>query len=142
MNASKSTHMLWIRSAWRTLELRCPVKLCAIASERHYKAMTDFMNELLDEVGDNRSHSLTGLLDAVTSFVRDYEEEHMDDPKPPPAEVLRLLMDQQGVGLVELARLFDSAESVMNVTTGLCPIAPRQARALGKRFGVPASVFL
>jgi HTH-type transcriptional regulator / antitoxin HigA len=37
--------------AWRELEIRAPVKLRAIANERHYRAMIDFMNELLDEIG-------------------------------------------------------------------------------------------
>jgi antitoxin component HigA of HigAB toxin-antitoxin module len=104
--------------------------------------MSEFMNQLLDEVGDARSHPLTGLLDVVAGFVHDYEQEYVKDPKPPPAEVLRFLMEQQGVGLMDLAAFFDCPDTVAKAASGLCAIAPRQARALGKRFRVPPSMFL
>jgi HTH-type transcriptional regulator / antitoxin HigA len=104
--------------------------------------MIDFMNELLDEVGENRSHALAGLLDVVAGFIRDYEDEHVEDPKPPPGEVLRFLMGQHGMGLLDLADLFESADSLANATTGTGSVGPREARALGKRFGVPAAMFL
>ncbi len=55
--------------AWRELEARAPVKLCSIHTERHHKAMREFMNKLLDEIGDQESHPLMGLLDVVTLFV-------------------------------------------------------------------------
>jgi len=46
--------------AWRELEARAPVKLCSIHTERHHKAMREFMNKLLDEIGDQESHPLMG----------------------------------------------------------------------------------
>lgn len=100
------------------------------------------MNELLDEVGENRGHPLVGLLDTVAGFVHEYENEYFEDPKPPPHEVLKFLMNQRGVGLADLAGLFDSADNLRNAVMGLGPLAPREARALGKRFGVPAAMFL
>lgn len=86
-----------IAPAWRELEARVSVKLSAIRSERHYKSMTEFMNELLDEIGDRESHPLAGLLDVVTMFVRDYEEREVDIPEASPAAVLRFLMDRRGL---------------------------------------------
>ena len=40
--------------------------------------MVEFMNQLLDEIGDRKTHPLRGLLDIVTSFVHDYEERAPD----------------------------------------------------------------
>lgn len=54
--------------AMKELETRATVKLRAIESERHYRAMVEFMNDLLDEVGDRENHPLMGLLDIVTAF--------------------------------------------------------------------------
>lgn len=51
--------------------------------------MTEFMNGLLDEIGDRESHPLAGLLDVVTMFVRDYDEREVEIPEASPAAVLR-----------------------------------------------------
>jgi HTH-type transcriptional regulator/antitoxin HigA len=53
---------------WRELESQTHVKLRAIESERHYRSMVGFMNDLLDIVGDQESHPLMGLLDVVTGI--------------------------------------------------------------------------
>ena len=78
----------------RAGEARIPVKLAAIHNERHYKAMTEFMNELLDEMGERESHPLMELLDVVTILVSDYEDKHKKLPEASPADVLRFLMEQ------------------------------------------------
>ena len=128
--------------AWREPETRAPVKLRAIESERHYRAMVDFMNKLLDEVGDRETHALTGLLDVVSVFVRDYEERNVAMPDAEPAAVLRFLMEQHGLRQSDLARIFGSQSNVSEVLSGKREINARQARALGKRFGVSPAVFI
>jgi HTH-type transcriptional regulator/antitoxin HigA len=128
--------------AWQELEARAPVKLTAIRSERHYKAMTEFMNKLLDKVGDRESHPLAGLLDVVTMFVRDYEERHVEIPDAGPAEVLRFMMEQHDLRQVDLAELFGSQSNVSEILNGKREINARQARALGKRFGVSPAAFI
>jgi HTH-type transcriptional regulator/antitoxin HigA len=131
-----------VAPAWRELEARTPVKLTAIRSERHYKAMTEFMNELLDKIGDRESHPLAGLLDVVSMFVRDYEERHVEIPDASPADVLRFLMDRRELRQIDLANLFGSQSNVSEVLNGKREINARQARALGKRFGVSPAAFI
>jgi HTH-type transcriptional regulator / antitoxin HigA len=131
-----------VAPAWRELEARAPVKLAAIRSERHYKAMTEFMNELLDEIGERESHPLMGLLDIVTLFVGDYEDKHVKIPEASPADVLRFLMEQNQLRQVDLADLFGSQSNVSEVLNGKREINARQARDLGKRFGVSPAVFI
>lgn len=63
-----------LASAWREFELRSPVRFQTIATEQQYRAMIEFMNELLDVVGDDESHSLIGLLDVVAILVEDFEQ--------------------------------------------------------------------
>jgi HTH-type transcriptional regulator / antitoxin HigA len=128
--------------AWKELEARVAVKLSAIRSERHYKAMTEVMNELLDEIGDRESHPLAGLLDVVTMFVRDYEEREVEIPEASPAAVLRFLMDQRGLRQVDLADVFGSQSNVSEVLSGKREINARQARALGRRLVVSPAVFI
>ncbi|GFE85208.1 helix-turn-helix domain-containing protein [Steroidobacter agaridevorans] len=128
--------------AWKELEARAPVKLSAIRSQRHYKAMTEFMNELLDEIGDRESHPLAGLIDVVTMFVRDYEEREVEIPQASPAAVLRFLMDQRGLRQVDFADVFGSQSNVSEVLNGKREINARQARALGQRLVISPAVFI
>jgi HTH-type transcriptional regulator/antitoxin HigA len=128
--------------AWRELETRAPVKLRAIESERHYRAMIDFMNNLLDKIGDREMHPLMGLLDIVTVFVRDYEMRKVEIPDAKPSAVLRLLMEQHDLRQTDLAKIFGSQSNVSEVLNGKREINARQARALGKRFGVSPAVFI
>lgn len=59
-----------------------------------------------------------------------------------PATVLRFLMDQRELRRVDLADLFGSQSNVSEVLSGKREINARQARALGKRFGVSPVVFI
>ena len=104
--------------------------------------MNEFLNELLDEIGDQRVHPLTGLLDAVTSFVRDYEEQRFIPQKCPAPAVLRFLMDQNGLDEDDLRAFFQSPSEAFDVLAGAVPITTRQARVLAKEFGVTAAMFL
>jgi HTH-type transcriptional regulator / antitoxin HigA len=128
--------------AWLELETRAPVKLRAIESERHYRGMVDFMNQLLDKIGDREMHPLMGLLDIVTVFVRDYETRNVEIPDAEPSAVLRLLMEQHDLRQADLAKIFGSQSNVSEVLNGKRNINARQARALGKRFKVSPAVFI
>lgn len=128
--------------AWRELETRTPVKLRAIENERHYRAMVDFMNELVDEIGDRKTHPLTGLLDIVTSFIRDYEEHKVEIPDAEPSGVLRFLIQQHGLRQADLSEIFGSQSNVSEVLSGKREINARQARLLAKRFGVSPAAFI
>jgi HTH-type transcriptional regulator / antitoxin HigA len=128
--------------AWRELETRTRVKLRVIENEKHYRAMVDFMNELVDEIGDRKTHPLMGLLDIVTSFVHDYEERNLEIPDAQPAGVLRFLMQQHELRQTDLAEIFGSQSNVSEVLNGKREINARQARLLAKRFSVSPAVFI
>jgi HTH-type transcriptional regulator/antitoxin HigA len=127
---------------WRELQARAPVKLQAITSDRHYRAMVLFMNELLEDIGDRENHPLIGLLDIVTNFVHDYEESNVVIPDAKPAAVLRFLMDQHGLKQADLAELFGTQSNVSEALSGKREMNVRQAKALAKRFGVSPAVFI
>jgi HTH-type transcriptional regulator/antitoxin HigA len=127
---------------WRELESQTHVKLRAIESERHYRAMVSFMNDLLDKVGDREKHPLMGLLDVVTAFVHDYEERNIEIPDAAPAVVLGFLIEQNNLRQSDLAEDFGSQSNVSEVLSGKREINARQARALAKRFGVSPAVFI
>jgi predicted HTH domain antitoxin len=63
-----------LAGAWREFQTRVPVKIGVVEDNRHYGEIVDFLNSLLDEVGDRETHPLAGLLDLVAFYVRDYED--------------------------------------------------------------------
>ena len=127
---------------WRELESQTHVKLRAIGSERHYKGMVSLMNALIDRVGDRENHVLTGLLDVVSAFVSDYEEQNVEIPTASPAAVLQFLMEQRKLRQIDLAEDFGSQSNVSEVLSGKREINARQARSLAARFGVSSAVFI
>jgi hypothetical protein len=48
-----------LAGAWREFQTRVPVKLGFIENNEHYGAMVDFMNRLLDVVGDQKAHPVS-----------------------------------------------------------------------------------
>ena len=128
--------------AWREFESRTSVKLRAIENERHYRAMVNIMNKLLDEIVDRETHPLMGLLDIVIFFVHDYEERNIEIPEAEPRVVLRFLMEQHDLRQSDLAEIFGSQSNVSEVLNGKREISARQARALSSRFGVSPAVFI
>lgn len=142
MTHAAARSMDTLTPAWRQLETRTSVRLRAIENERHYRAMVDFMNELVDEIGDRKAHPLMGLLDIVTSFIRDYEEHNVEIPDAEPSGVLRFLMQQHGLRQADLSEIFGSQSNVSEVLSGKREINARQARLLAKRFGVSPAAFI
>ena len=68
MNSAAVKDLDTLTLAWREFQTRTPVKLRTIDSERHYRAVTNLMNKLVDEIGDRETHPLVGLFDIVTFF--------------------------------------------------------------------------
>ena len=128
--------------AWREFQSKTPVKLHAVENERHYRAMVNVMNKLVDEIGDRETHPLMGLLDIVTFFAHDYEERNIEIPEAEPRAVLRFLMEQHDLRQSDLAEIFGSQSNVSETLNGKREINARQARALGERFGVSPAVFI
>jgi len=104
--------------------------------------MVDFLNELIDEIGDRESHALMGLLDIVSHFIHDYEERNIEFPNPEPHAVLRFFMEQHNLRQADLANIFGSRANVRDVLNGAREINTSQARILAARFHVSAVVFI
>lgn len=141
-SAASNDDLDTLAPAWREFQTRTPVKLRTIENERHYRAMVNILNKLVDEIGDRETHPLMGLLDIVSFFVRDYEERNVEIPDAEPAAVLRFFMEQHNLRQADLAEIFGSQSNVSEVLNGKREINARQARALADRFSVSAAAFI
>ena len=96
--------------------------------EADYQALVEALDELLDVVGDDESHSLAGLVEHLGDLVSAYETVH--NPMP----------EQHGLGQADLPEV--GAQSVVShVLSGKRRLNVRQIRELARRFGVSVETF-
>jgi HTH-type transcriptional regulator/antitoxin HigA len=106
--------------------------------------MQALMDELLGLVGDDEDHPLADLLDVIGMLVAQYEDENTPGlfASSKPSEVLQFLMEQHGLKQADLRKEIGTQGVVSEILSGTRQINARQAKALAKRFGVSAAVFL
>ena len=130
-----------IESAWAVFEESVGGAI-PIRSPRQYARATQLLDELLDIVGGMEQHPLAGLLEVVGDLVGIYEASEVAMPDAHPRDVLRLLMEANGLSQSDLANELGGQPVVSDVLSGKREINARQARALAKRFGVSAAAFI
>ena len=123
-------------------DLRERLGLGPIHSKVQYKRMVHLMNGLLDEVGANEKHPLADLLEIVGDIISVYEDRHVQIDDAEPREVLRLLMEQNGLQQKDLASELGSQSVASEILGGKRAINARQAKALAARFSVAPGAFL
>ncbi len=115
--------------------------LLSIRNEREYKAAVKRLNGLLDEIGENEKHPLYGLLDTLSTLIQAYEVEHYPIPEADGPEVLRYLMEEQGLTQSDLPEV-GSQGVVSEILSGKRQLNVRQIRLLAQRFNVSGAVFV
>lgn len=48
-------------------------------TQEEYQGLVEFLDHLIDEVGENESHPLASLMEVVGILVEKYEDEHVPD---------------------------------------------------------------
>lgn len=129
-----------VERAWRAF--RSSLDVGAIRTPKQYEQTVGLMNQLVDIVGENERHPLSGLLDLVGELVAAYDTRAHPIPDAPPREVLRLLMEQNGLTQDGLRAELGGQSVVSAILNGKRQINSRQARALAARFGVSPAAFL
>jgi HTH-type transcriptional regulator / antitoxin HigA len=126
--------------AWAALNRETQIGV--IRTDRDYRKMSALVDKLIDEIGSDENHELSGLLSVLGSLIEQYEEDniHLDDAEP--ADVLRFLMAEHGLKQADLAAEIGSQGIVSEVLNGKRKLNARQAKALGERFSISPAVFL
>ncbi len=115
--------------------------LLTVRNEREYNAAVKRMNELLDEIGTNEKHPLYGLLDTLGTLNHAYEDEHFSIPESTGAEILRFLMDENGMTQSDLPEV-GSQGVVSEILNSKRELNVRQIRILAKKFKVSPAAFV
>ena len=129
------------QAAWAALESAMG-RLGPVETDGDYTRVSAVLSRLLDETRGNEDHPLGALLEYVSSLIESYETQQFAPPEAKPADVLRLLMDANGLKQTDLASEIGGQSVVSAILSGRREINARQARALAKRFSVSPALFI
>lgn len=128
-----------IQSSWKAFDSMTHLR--PIHSDEAYQHMVSLMNSLLDTVGDDEDHALSGLLELVGDIVSNYEREHFPIEPLPPNESLRLLIESRGLTQEDLRSIVPQS-NLSAILAGKRNISATLAGKLGKFFGVSPALFV
>ena len=106
-----------------------------------YDRTVALMNYLLDVVGDEEDHALSGLLDLVSELVEDYDASHHGIEPSEPREVLRYLIEIRGLKQGDLAGIVPQS-NLSAILAGKRKISATLAGKLAKYFNISPAVFV
>lgn len=112
-----------------------------IRNDEEYDRTVALMNNLLDIVGDDENHALSGLLELVGELVEDYDTAHFTIEASDPKEVLRYLIESRGLKQGDLAEVVPQS-NLSAILAGKRKISATLAGKLGKFFNISPAVFV
>ena len=120
--------------------LQRDVPLHPIRTAREYDDAVAAMNRLLDAGAADEKHPLADLVATLGQLIGTYDDQHHRLPAASGAEVLKFLMEQNGLSQSDLPDV-GSQGVVSEILSGKRRLNLRQIRVLKKRFGVSADAF-
>lgn len=131
-----------IVEAWRFLSHELG-DLRKIRSEEQLQKVISLVDVLVEQQGEVEEGGFDASFAAyLEDLIEEYENETLGMAHAPPNEVLRGLMELNGLKQADLAREFGGQSVVSDVLAGKRAINARQAAALGARFKLSPAVFI
>ena len=109
--------------------------------EETYNHLVSVLDSLADEIQEDESHKLAGLMEVVGNLLDSYETQNFKIGDSDPISVLRELMEQNQLSQGDLSEI-GSQGVVSEILNGKRQLNVRQIKALSERFGVSPMVFL
>jgi HTH-type transcriptional regulator/antitoxin HigA len=128
-----------IAQNWAALQAQ--LSLTPIRNEEDYQRMVRVANSLADHLKGNQEDPLADLFAIVSELVEKWEVSHVIIPKAEPREVLRHLLETNGLKQKDLVGIA-SPTVVSDILAGRRAISKKVAKALALRFHTDVSVFL
>ncbi len=103
--------------------------------------MTGWLDELVEEVGDEEDHPLAALMETLGTLIETYETDTIPEPEVDPTETLIFLIKEHGLVKGDLPKV-GGEEMISEILFGKRALDIRKIQTLGKRFNVSPHVFL
>lgn len=121
--------------------------LAHIHGDTEYESALEFIETLMEVIGDNPDDPRWGLLEVATKVVDNYEArtypeiDEFFEQHHGPASVIRVLMDQYHLNMSDFPEI-GSSDIVAGILEGNKDMSLRQVKALSARFRIDPSLFL
>jgi HTH-type transcriptional regulator/antitoxin HigA len=106
-----------------------------------YERTVAWLDELIDEVGEDENHPLSSLMETLGSLIESYENSHFPEPMGSPITSLQEFMADYNLGYTDLPELGDETV-VREILQGKRDLTLAQVRFLAQRFGVTPALFV
>jgi len=113
-----------------------------IETEAENEAALAIVEQLILKGDGKRSPEEEAALGLLSSLVEQFEETAYPLPDAEPREVLRDLMEHNGLKAIDLTGVFGSRARVSEVLSGKRSISKEQAKRLGERFRISPAAFI
>ena len=110
-------------------------------NQKDYNKLVNLLDSLIDEVGNNESHSLASLMETIGSLIETYENQYVGQIEGNPIDALKALMEEHGLKQSDLSEI-GSQGVVSEILSGKRQLNVRQIKILSKRFKVSPAVFI
>ncbi|MGD1023522.1 MAG: helix-turn-helix domain-containing protein [Candidatus Sulfotelmatobacter sp.] len=110
-----------------------------ITSERQHAEYLSVLDKLASKEG--RTVVEDKYAQVLITLIEAYEDQNQSVPDAPPVDVLRALMEANGLRQKDLASIFGSESIVSEVLNGKRDINKNHIEKLSKRFNVSPAVF-
>ena len=115
--------------------------LSTFETEQQYNKAVGWLDELIDEAGENEAPLIELLIDTLGTLVKDYEDRNIPEPDAEPIDCLKFLMKEHNLQPSDLPEM-GNQEVVSDILSGKKPLTVNQIRALSARFNVSPAVFV
>ncbi len=110
-----------------------------IHTEEENDRCTAVLETLLNKT--DRTAEEKRLTELLTLLIEDFEEKHYSLPAATPLDILRHLMESNGLRQVDLVNVFGTASVVSEVLKGKRPLSKSHIEKLSQRFHVSPELF-
>ena len=103
--------------------------------------LTEFLNDLLDEVGDDVEHPFYPLIETLGTLVENYEQRTMPEPDVTPASILGFLIEENHLKTEDVREL-GSDDTISELLHGTQEFNLSQIKFLCRRFHLKPDIFM
>ncbi len=127
-----------VNAAYRRIRQRIP--LGPLHTKTEYDRAVAVLDDILDEIGQQETHSLADLAETLTHSIEAYENIHIPLPNTSAPAILRSLMEDHDLAQSDLPEI-GSQGVVSEILAGKRDLNVRQIAQLAERFSVSPVVF-
>ena len=110
-------------------------------SEQEYTELVNYLDALIDEVGDKQNHELAAVMETIGLLIENYENKNHLINESTVVDVIKYLMQEHALNQADMTEI-GSQGVVSEILSGQRSLNVDQIKRLSKRFNLSPSVFI